>query len=145
MNFRVFALLFSISFLFFQCASQKSNSGAWQKSIQESYYNIWSTGAAPAGTGANFFVKLSKTDKINVESFSVNGEALEFEVKQTETETLIIGRKYSGPDFEKQNPEMPEFYKQKDYNGTILFSSNEKPIEIQVSSFERRELEQKNM
>jgi hypothetical protein len=145
MYFRVFALLFSASFLFIQCASQKNNSSAWQKSIEESYYNIWSTGAAPAGTGANFFVKLNKTDLITVESFIVNGEELEFELKQTESATLIIGRKYTGPNFEKENQEMPTFYKQKEFTGTITFSNFDQQVDILISSFERRELEQKYM
>lgn len=145
MNFRAFTLLIGLSFLTMNCASQKNGSGAWQKSIEESYYNIWSTGIAPAGTGANFFVKLSETDKIEIKSFNVNGEELKFELKQSETGTLIIGRKYTGPDFEKQNPEMPDFYKQSEYTGTIIISSNSIDSKITISSFERRELEQKYM
>lgn len=145
MKFRAFALLISVSFLGLQCASRKKTSSAWEKNIAESYYNIWFTGAAPAGTGANFFVKLSKTDPIKIESFIVNDVELEFELTQTETGTLITGRKFTGPDFEKKNSEMPEFYKQKEYSGTITFLYNDSAHTIDVSSFERRELEQKLM
>lgn len=145
MNLRAFALLASLTFLSINCASQKNGSGAWQKSVAESYYNIWSTGIAPAGTGANFIVKLKKTDKIAIKSFTVNGEELEFELKQSETGTLIIGRKYTGPDFEAQNPEMPDFYTQNEYSGAIIISSKTIDSEITISSFERRELEQKHM
>lgn len=145
MNLRAFTLLASLSFLTINCASQKNGADAWQKSVVESYYNVWSTGVAPAGTGANFFVKLNKTAKIEIKTFSVNGEELEFELKQSETGILIIGRKYTGPDFEKQNPEMPDFYKQSEYTGTIVISSNKIDFEITISSFEHKELEQKHM
>ena len=145
MNFRVLALLLSVSFFFIQCATQKNSSNAWQKSIEEDYYTIWSTGAAPAGTGANFFVKFNKTGDVKVQSFVVNEEDVEFELRQTETETLIIGRKYTSPDFEKQNQEMPEFYRQEKYNGMLSFSVEGKTVSVSISSFERREPDQRNL
>lgn len=145
MNFRIYAFSLIVSFSLFQCASQKNKSGAWQKSVEETYYNIWSTGMAPAGTGANFFVKFSKAEPITVKSFVVNGETLEVEITQTDTETLVIGRRYTGPDLEKKNQEMPEFYKQQNFSGTLVISNNNKNAIIQISSFEHRQLEQNNL
>ena len=145
MPFRKLVGLFFIGFILSQCSANRNSGKAWQKSILESYYNVWSTGMAPAGTGANFFVKFNRTANISINSFSVNGEELEFEIEQTETETLIIGRKYTGPDFENQNQEMPEFYKQEKYSGTIIFKSDEQLVTVSISTFEHRAPEQQNL
>jgi hypothetical protein len=145
MNFRVFTFLLTVSITLVQCSANKNSGKAWQNSMLESYYSIWSTGMAPAGTGANFFVKLDRTDKIDLNSFSVNGEDLEFEIEQTETETLIIGRKYTGPDFEARNQEMAEFYRQEKYSGVLSFTAEGKSLSISISSFERREPGQQNL
>ena len=59
----------------------------------------------------------------------------------------ILGTKtgYDSSNIEKENQEMPTFYKQKEFTGTITFSNFDQQVDILISSFERRELEQMYM
>ena len=143
---QIFKNLFFIAFtafLFVQCSSQEK---FWQKQNSETYYNIWHTGAAPAGTGANFFLEFNSQDPtLTVDSFLVNNIALDAEIETTENHTLIIGRHFTPPiipiavGVEEKESEIPKFYKQDNYSGRVKLTVKGESFWIEIKSFEKRE------
>jgi len=129
------------AFLLMQCQTSKT---AWQKQLnQNAYYNIWHTGAAPAGTGANFFLDFNAQDPtLKVDSFIVNSNMLNIEVTTIENKTLIIGRHFTPPNFEEKESEIPEFYKSDNYNGRVKISVKGESFWIEIKSFDKREATQ---
>ena len=113
--------------------------------MSEATYTIWTSGAAPAGIGADFFVEFAESLDFEVQRFEVNGEALLVEIERNENKTLVIGRKYNEPDFENPNRETPAFYHEEKYSGFLEIQVDDKEITIPVSSFEKSENPNKNM
>jgi hypothetical protein len=145
MRFIKIFLSLSLGLILSQCSSQSQMAKQWQERIGSSTYNVWTSGAAPAGVGADFFVEFTESLDIEVARFEVNGEELLVEMERTESKMLIIGRKYTAPDPKNPDGEVPSFYQQKKFAGTLTIIQDSKEIEIPISSFEKSANSEKNM
>ncbi|MCT4624764.1 MAG: hypothetical protein N4A46_14175 [Schleiferiaceae bacterium] len=137
---RLFLALLS-SILFIQCSNTANLSGQWQDDVVESYYQIWHTGAAPAGTGANFFILLKAPLSYSIEEFKVNGEPLEVETKENGKGLLIIGRHFTPPNPEQEDQKVPKFYLQEAYSGKLKLTQAGESFWVKVDNFQKRESE----
>ncbi len=126
-------------FLLVQCQSSKT-AALWQDHNTEAYYYIWHTGMAPAGTGADFFLSFNLQDPtLKVDSFIVNNIALNAEIIKEDDQILISGKHYTPPNFEKEESEIPEFYKSENYAGRIRITVKGESFWIEIKTFEKRQ------
>jgi len=133
------------AFLLVQCQSSKT-AAHWQKNNTEAYYYIWHTGAAPSGTGAEFFLSFNIQDPtLQVDSFIVNNTLLNAVITTEENRLLINGKIFTPPNFDEEESEIPEFYKSKNYSGRVKLTVNGESFWIEIESFEQRQATHLNL
>jgi len=132
-------LLLIVTLIGVSCASNKLEQLAAQKNLKASYF-IWHSGSAPAGTGINCQVSFYNPKlEFSVDSFEVNNQIMETEITWANDTSTIIGTYYVGPDFEKINDEVPEYFRNQTFSGKLRLFNEQLSHWITIDQFEKTE------